>query len=164
MASSGEQQNGTHQIELSHDAWGRLVFVDASGERCVGVEPIRAFPLSEPGRWISLCNSEGREVLFVEDLGDLPASARSVLSAELATREFVPVIERILDTTGGIYPVFWDVETDRGPTRIELDTDDDLRRIGPHRILITDAKKSRFVVPDSRALDAHSRRILDRHV
>jgi hypothetical protein len=163
MSTNGHRDD-VQPIALSHDAWGRLVFTDPHGEQHVGVEPVRAFPLSEPGRWISLCNSEGREVHFIDDLADLPASVRTILTDELAAREFVPVIERIVRTSGGVYPIHWDVETDRGSTRVELDADDDLRRIGPHRILVTDARKSRFVVRDVRALDAHSRRILERHV
>ncbi|MBV8074963.1 MAG: DUF1854 domain-containing protein, partial [Planctomycetaceae bacterium] len=56
---------------LSHDAWGRLILIDDEGRRFVGVEPVRAFPISEPGSWISICDAEGREILSVESLADL---------------------------------------------------------------------------------------------
>lgn len=149
---------------LSHDAWGRLVLIDDEGCRHVGVEPIRAFPLSDPARGISLVDAEGREVLWIDALADLPSNVRQTLEEELAAREFVPVIKRIERSTGGVFPMTWEVETDRGPTLLELDAEEDLRRVGAHRILIVDARKSRFQIPDARALDAHSRRILERYV
>lgn len=162
--SNGAASAPIGAISLSIDAWGRLVVVDPEGQRFIGVEPVRAFPLSEPRRWISLCDAEGREVLFIDDLATLADANRKILEDELANREFVPEIRRIVRSSGGVFPMHWDVETDRGPTRIELDTEDDFRRVGPHQILITDARKSRFLVRDARKLDSHSRRILDRHI
>jgi hypothetical protein len=164
MASGERRPETGGGISLSVDVWGRLVLVDPDGQRFIGVEPVRAFPISEPGRWVSLCDAEGREVFFVDDLAGLAEPARKVLELELAAREFVPEIRRIIRSSGGVFPLHWDVETDRGATRLELDTEDDFRRIGPHRILITDARKSRFLVRDARKLDAHSRRILERHI
>ena len=149
---------------LSHDAWGRLVLIDAEGRRFVGVEPIRAFPISEPGSWISICDAEGREVFCVESLAELPASIRQVLEEELALREFVPTIQRIVRVSSSTPPSEWSVETDRGPTRFTLDSEDDIRRLGAHRVLITDAKRLRYHAPDIRVLDPGSRRVLERYL
>lgn len=155
---------GTTRFGLSHDAWGRLVLIDADGQRHVGVEPVRAFPLSDPARFISLCDARGREVVCVADLADLVPATRQLLEEELALREFVPVILRIVRVSGEISPSDWDVETDRGRTRFTLDTEDDVRRIGAHRVLISDNRKMRYQVPDTRALDASSRRLLERYL
>ena len=149
---------------LGHDAWGRLVLIDAEGRRHVGVEPVRAFPISDPGRWISLCDAQGREVACVESLSDLPPAVRLTLEEELALREFVPVIKRIVRVSGELSPMVWDVETDRGATRFTLDSEDDVRRLGAHRVLITDSQKLRYQVLDARELDSASRRILDRYL
>ena len=56
------------------------------------------------------------------------------------------------------------METDRGPTRFTLESEDDVRRLGAHRVLITDAKRLRYHVPDTRALDPASRRVLERYL
>src|SRR3954469_24928921 len=77
---------------LSVDAWGRLVLIDADGRRHVGGEPVRAFPVSDPGRCSSVCDAQGREVAGVESLADLAPAVRQTLEEELALREFVPVI------------------------------------------------------------------------
>src|SRR5512135_408987 len=82
-------------FSLGQDDWGRLVLIVAEG-RHVGVEPVRSFPLTDPDRWISLCDAEGREVLLIESMDKLPAETRRILVEELALREFVPTIERIV--------------------------------------------------------------------
>jgi len=154
--------SSTPAFGLSLDAWGRLVLIDAEGLRHVGVEPVRAFPLTDPSHWISLCDAQGREILQVPSLEVLPPAVRQILEAELTAREFTPVIERIVRVSGEISPSDWDVETDRGVTRFTLDNEDDVRRISPTRVLITDARKLRYQIPDIRTLDAASRRTLER--
>jgi hypothetical protein len=149
-------------LALSRDAWGRLVLETPEGTRHVGVEAVRTFPISEPDRWIVLCDAEGREIICLETLASLAPEARAIVEAELAQREFMPVIRKILRVAGEGAPSQWDVETDRGPTRFTLDSEDDVRRLGAHRVMITDARKLRYHVPDTRALDAHSRRLLER--
>jgi hypothetical protein len=150
---------------LHHDAFGRLVLIDADGGRHVGVDPIRAFPLSVPSQFISLCDEHGRELVCVESLDDLPAHVRKVLEEDLARREFVPVIERISRVTGDGGPASqWSVETDRGSTRFTIDGEDDVRTLGPHRAMITDSQGVRYLVADTRSLDAASRRILERFI
>ncbi|HEX8199778.1 MAG TPA: DUF1854 domain-containing protein [Isosphaeraceae bacterium] len=148
---------------LRHDPWGRLVLIDAEGRKHVGVEPVRAFPIADPGRWISLCDGDGHEIAWVEDLAALPPDVRRILEDELAQREFIPVLRRIVRASSDSPPSDWEVETDRGPTRLSLHNDDDVRRLGPHRALIVDAQGLRYLVPDLRVLDAVSRRILEHY-
>jgi hypothetical protein len=149
---------------LQHDAWGRLVLIDADGRRFVGVEPIRVFPISSPQHWISICDAEGREIACVEDLAKLPERARQVLEEDLARREFIPQIKRIVKVSGGSEPSEWEVETDRGTTTFMLKSDDDVRRLGAHSVLIMDSYGIRYLIADSRQLDAHSRRLLERYL
>lgn len=163
-ASAGAAKPASRAFGLSHDPWGRLVLIDDEGHRHVGVEPVRAFPISDPGHFLSLCDAHGREILCVDSLADLPPATRQTLEDELALREFVPVIKRIVRVSGEISPTDWDVETDRGATRFTLDSEDDVRRISAHRVLITDSQKLRYQVPDTRSLDAPSRRILERYL
>ena len=161
---AGAAHNGStgRGLALSVDAWGRLVLETAEGTRHVGVEPVHAFPISEPGRWIALCDTDGREIVCLESLDVLTREARALVEGELARREFMPVVGKIVRVSGESTPSQWDVETDRGSTRFTLDSEDDVRRVGTHRVLITDARKLRYHVPDTRTLDAQSRRLLER--
>jgi hypothetical protein len=147
---------------LSHDPWGRLVLIDAEGRRFVGVDPVRAFPITHPRNWISICDAEGREVVTIESLDDVAAPVRQTLESELALREFIPIIQRIERLSGDSFPFDWDVRTDRGPTRFTVDNEEDIRRLGPDRVMITDARRLRYQVPDVRTLDPASRRLLER--
>lgn len=151
-------------LELSFDTFGRLVLTEGEGHRHVGVEPVRSFPLTDPTRWIALVDAEGHEIACIESLDDLAPAVRKTLEAELATREFVPVIQRVIRISGDTFPAHWDVETDRGPTRLDLDSEDDIRRLGACRVLIMDTRKMRYQIPDTRALNAYSRRVLERYV
>jgi len=56
------------------------------------------------------------------------------------------------------------VDTDRGPTRFVLKTEDDVRRLGPYRALIIDAQGVRYLIPDTRDLDAYGRRAVERYL
>jgi hypothetical protein len=158
-------QNGKPgDIELTHDSSGRLVLVDASGRQHVGVVPVRCFPISAPDRWISLCDSEAHELVVIEDMGSLSSEGREALERDLSRREFVPHIVRILSVPADSEPTEWEVETDRGPTHFVLNSGDDVRRLSAHRALVIDAQGIRYLIDDSRQLDAASRRILERYL
>ena len=60
-----------------------------------GVLPVRAFPISQPGRGLSLVTADGHELLWIDQLADLPADARALVEEELASREFMPEIRKL---------------------------------------------------------------------
>jgi hypothetical protein len=151
-------------FELARDRFGLLVLTDADGRRHVGVTPARAFPLTDPSRRIALCDESGREVAWIEDLAALPGPIRVILEEEFAAREFVPTILRIVKVSGDSAPSDWDVETDRGPTRFTLDSDEMIRKLGADRVLIADAIGLRYNIPSLKSLDAASRRMLERYL
>ena len=80
---------------LHRNAFGRLVLVDEQGLEHVGVVPVRAFPIGAPDEGLSLLGSDGHELVWVDRLAELPADLRTLLTEELAQREFTPVIQRI---------------------------------------------------------------------
>lgn len=152
----------TPDFGLSIDAWGKLVLSVADGRRYVGVEPVRAFPLTDAGHWIALVDEKGREVVMVEGLTRLDPEVRGLLERELAHREFVPVVRKIIRIVGDSTPCEWEAETDRGTTKFTLESIDQVRRLSPSQLLITDARGLRYQIPDPAALDPASRRLLGR--
>ena len=145
---------------LEHDARGRLVVCDAEGVRHAGAVPVRAFPVSDPTHWISICDAEGHEILCIDDLTKLPPPLRTILENELARREFIPAIQRIVSATFE-EPSQWCVETDRGPVSFRVGSDEDVRRIDPHQASVVDSHGIRYLIPDIRQLDSDSRRFLE---
>ncbi len=157
-------QAGPRPFGLHYDVWGRLVLTDADGRQHIGVELVRAFPLSDPQRGISICDCKGRELVWIADLNALPVSLVRQIEEELAKREFVPIIRRIVKVSAPIEPSEWEVETDRGCTTFVLNSEDDVHELDEHRALITDANSIRYLIPDLRQLDSHSRRLLERYL
>src|SRR5687767_11580476 len=77
---------------FSHDSLGRLVFHAPDGRQHTGVVPVRGFPISEPDYGIAICDADSRELLWIERLSQLSEADRQVIQAELADREFTPVL------------------------------------------------------------------------
>lgn len=150
-------------FELHRDPLGRLVFVGPDGTAQEGVVPVRAFALTAPDEGIALLSAEGGELAWLPRLADLPSTQRSLIESELAQREFMPVIERILSVNSFATPSTWEIETDRGATHLLLKSEDDIRRLkGPGALLIADGNGIHYLIRDRRMLDAHSQRILKR--
>ncbi len=154
----------TPTFSLSKNERSQLSLIDAAGQRHENVEPIRAFPISDPEHWISLCDPNGREIVQIRDLAELSAEQRTLLLSELTRREFVPVIRRIESISSLAEPCEWFVETDRGPTSFVLNSDEHVRKLGQDRALILDSHGLRYLVPDAKQLDAHSRGLLSRYL
>jgi hypothetical protein len=150
---------------LERDVWGQLVLIHADGRRLVGVDVARAFPISAAGQFISICDAEGHEVMCIEDPARLPTEVREAVDRELARREFVPTVVRIVEVFAQTDPSEWRIVTDRGPTTFLMDDSDmDVRRLGPYRVLLVDTHGIHYMIPDVRRLDGGSRRILDRYL
>ncbi len=148
---------------LERDAFGRLILTSSAGPRYVGVLPVRAFPIQSPEDGISVVTSEGDEVAWIDRLTEVAQPAQSLIRAELATREFMPVISAIESVTSFSTPCTWKVATDRGVTEFVLRGDEDIRRIGTDGcLLIADSHGIQYLVKDQFALNAHSKKILDR--
>jgi hypothetical protein len=148
---------------LEQDSFGKLALTNPAGVRFEGVVPVRAFPIQSPEDGISLVSLDGDEVGWVDQLNDLAQPAQGLIREALATREFMPVIESIEAVTSFSTPCTWTVKTDRGNTSFVLRGDEDIRRIGKdNALLIADIHGIHYFVRDQFALNAQSKRILDR--
>ena len=152
----------TPDFQLERDAFGRLAVVFTTGERHDGVVPVRAFPIAAPDEGVSLVGTEGHELVWIDSLGTLPPTVRSLLLEELGAREFVPEILRVKAVSTFSTPSIWTVETDRGDTDFVLKTEEDIRRLGRTGLLIAGGAGVQFSVRDMAALDRGSRRLLER--
>lgn len=150
------------QFSLMRNPFGRLLLTDAQGTVFEGVVPVRAFPIQAPEDGIAMVTVDGKEVAWIDRLADLPLPLRQLVQEELEAREFMPVIDRIVNVTSFATPCTWQVETDRGNTEFVLRGEEDLRRIGEVSLLVADNHGIQFLIKDMFALDKHSRKILDR--
>ena len=148
--------------KLTRNAFGRLVFTAADGTMHEGVVPVRAFPVAAPDQGLALVDADGHELAWFESLASVPADVRKLLEEELASREFLPQIRRIIHVSSFATPSTWDVETDRGETRFVLKGEEDIRRIAHSTLLIADSHGIQFLIKDLQTLDKASRKLLDR--
>ena len=150
-------------FSLQRNAFGKLILQDPQGGVYEGVVPVRAFPIQAPEQGISLVNTDGEEVGWVDVLEALAEPAQGLIRAELASREFMPVIREIVSVSSFSTPCTWQVETDRGLTAFVLRGDEDIRRIGKdNALLIADSHGIQYLVRDQLVLNANSKKILDR--
>ena len=147
---------------LERDEQGRLILVDADREKKTCVDPVRAFPLTEPRCFISLRDQYGEELVWIGNLDEIPEEERCLIEAELMQREFIPVVQKIYRLICDVPPLVWEVETDRGRTQFLVNSEDNIRRLGPHRLLVVDSNGIRYQIGDYSKLDASSRRHLER--
>ena len=147
---------------LTRDSYGQLVLTTKNGESHAGVVPVRAFPIAAPDEGIALVNSEGHEVGWVERIADLPPAIAQLAEEELASREFVPEIEKIIDVSSFACPSTWQVATNRGHAALILKGEEDIRRLSQSRLMIADTNGIEFLIRDIGTLDRHSRKLLDR--
>lgn len=152
----------TPDFSLERDAHGLLVLTDRDGTRHEGVLPVRAFPLTGPDGGLALVGPDGRERAWITRLNDLPPGVQALIEEELAQREFVPVIERIRSVSTFATPSTWQVDTDRGPTTLVLEAEENIRRLAGAALLITDGQGLLFQVRDRYGLDRASRKLLER--
>lgn len=149
-------------LQFANNEWGQLVLTLPDGTRHAGVEPIRCFPLSDPDHLIAILDAEGRELINIPSVEVLNPDARGIVSRELTEREFVPSIRRIVVTSAPNPPCQWTVDTDRGQTSFQLESDDDIRRSGSGGAVVCDSNGIRYKIPDIGKLDASSQRTIRR--
>ncbi len=147
---------------LSRNAFGRLLLTDAQGIVHTDVVVVRAHPISAPDEGVSLVGSDGHELAWIESLAALTSAERELLTAELASRDFMPTIQRIVAVSTFSTPSQWTVETDRGETVFILKTEEDIRRLPDGRLLIASSHGLQLMIQDRFALDRPSRKLLER--
>ena len=147
---------------LARNNAGRLVMTTADGTVHEGVTPVRAFPVMAPDRFVAIMSAEGKDILWIDAPAELPEDVRTLIQEEIASRELMPEIHRIVSVSSFSTPCTWDVETDRGRTTFILKGEEDIRRLTAQTLIITDSHGLRFLLRDMLGIDKASRRILDR--
>lgn len=153
--------NKSH-FQLTRNAFGRLVLTNPEGEVFEGVVPVRAYPIQAPQDGVALVATDGHEVGWLDRLANAPPLVQVLIQEALDTREFMPEIQDIVSVTSFSTPCTWTVKTDRGDTRFVLRGDEDIRRVGPTVLLVTDSHGIQFKIRDLSLLSKESRRIMDR--
>jgi hypothetical protein len=140
---------------------GHVDFVDDAGKVFTDVDVLRAFPVTAPQGPVAIVSADGDELAWLDSLEELSEALQSSLVAELATREFLPLIERI-EAISDEDPQVWSVVTDRGQRRFTLASIDDIDRLPDGSAFVVDATGVRYRIAAVAALDPTSLRLLEK--
>ena len=154
--------NASPYHALFRNAFGRLVLITNDRVEHIGINPVRAHPISAPDEGLSLVGTDGHELAWIERLTDLSTADQALLQAELASRDFIPTVLRLKAVSTFSTPSQWTVETERGEADFILRTEEDIRRLPDGRLLIASSHGIQFIIPDRFALDRGSKRLLER--
>jgi hypothetical protein len=134
------------------------------GERTYdNVRLVRCFPRSAKESFIAVVDAEGGEIGIIEDLARCRPETRQLLKQLLDMAYHIPQITKINKITmQGFVPV-WDVETDRGHHVFELRSRRELLKLDD-RILLRDADGNNYEIVNYKALDKHSRALLEQEI
>ena len=153
----------TTDFKISRNLAGRLQFTGIDNVIYDVVFPIRAFPISSPNAGgISIVNKNGHELAWINNLEEIHLEMRTLIEEELAHREFMPEILKIIRVYNFATPSTWLVKTNRGETELTLKSEDHIRRLTPTSLMISDSYGVTFLIREIDQLDSHSRKLLDR--
>jgi hypothetical protein len=148
---------------LRHGAALRLTIDEESSYLSVTV--VRAFPLSEPHRYLSVRDGANKEVGLLVEPRELDEESRRLVEEELRRRYLVLELRRVVRVKERFGTVDWEVETDRGVCRFTTrNLRENIVQPSPGRYLLTDVDGNRYDVRDLAALDPASQAVLLRYV
>ena len=123
----------------------------------------RAFPFSDPDRYIGLRDGDDKDIGILTTLNGLDGESRAIIQEELERRYFTPRIERVLTVKEEFGVVTWEVETDRGPRRFLVrNLRDSTFPLGANRLMMTDTDGNRYEFADVSAVGAKAMTVLSK--
>ena len=146
------------RLEIAPDDTLRVTI---EGDRCGrNAQVLRAFPLSSPDEYIVLRDGAGKELGVVEKLSDVKAEQRELLMDALDKQYFLPRVLKIHSLYERFGSAVWDVETDRGPIKINTKSlVDALTEMGDGRYLLRDSEDNRYEIREVEKMDELSQRL-----
>ncbi len=143
---------------LEHRADGQLWVTQGEHECAVRVR--RAFPWSEPGRFLSLRDHEDAEVALVTDPATLDSGSRRALEQALVQAGFVFDVTAVHVIDEEVEIRTWRVETRQGPRSFQTRLDDWPRGLPEGGLLIRDVAGDLYRLRHLARLDRRSRELL----
>ena len=132
-----------------------LEFFD--GRKFEEVEARSLVPISGPKRYITLLDSDGKEIAVIRNLDTIMPESRKAVEDALREYYLIPKIIRIIDRDEKYGVLKWTVETDRGIRSFDIkNRQSDIKTVYGNRVLIKDSNDNRYEIPDWEKLDIKS--------
>ena len=152
----------TEKMRLYHDGSGCLRLTIEGSRSYRDVKVVRAFPFSEPERYIALLDGFDKVIGLLDRVEDLQEDSQKVAEESLRQHYFIPTIKTVTSLKEQFGAVYMDVETDRGDRHfVAKGLRDAIVHLGDGELLIADVDGNRYRIADLRQLDPKSRRFLE---
>ena len=149
-------------LQLFHHPKDRLRLTVADDRSYLTVKPVWASPLSHPGKYLSLLDGKGDEIVTLPDPKALPETSLKAVQEEVARRYLTATIEVVTDARCEFGATYWHVETDRGPRDfVTQSLSENVQWLTSSHVLITDVDGNRFELKNVPAMDERSRRLVE---
>ncbi len=146
-------------VKIRRGSKGRLIAeLEGREDPIEDVRIARCFPWSLPETYISIRDSEGKEIKLVENFDELDDETRGIITEELHDKVFNPQIQRVLDHKDEFGVTSFTVETDRGVVTFQIRSRDDIRILSSTRALFRDPDGNTYELADLTALDPASQK------
>lgn len=130
-------------------------------EKYPRVNLYRAFPFTHPREYISVRDTEGKEIGIIESIDTFSTEAVEFIEKELDRRYFKPVITSITSIKEEFGYLYWTAQTDAGTRRFTTrGPHESLIRLTDTRILLVDVDGNRYEIIDCESMDEKSLKIL----
>ena len=143
---------------------GGFAALDVEGEHYDRVVVCRAFPFTEPDRWLSVRPADDvkHEIGLIERPGEFDEATRALLDEQLALRYFTPKILRIRSAVDKHGFSTIDADTDRGRCKFSFRGGSDaVTRLSETRVIFTDLDGDRYEIPDVTKLTRREQKKID---
>jgi len=149
---------------VRNEAGQLVVHLRGQTEPVVDAVVARCFPWALPGRYISIRDRKGKELVMLKTLADLDHTSRRLVEEEIRDKIFSPGIARILSHKREFGVTSITAATDRGQVTFQIRTRDDVRVLSPTRLLFRDADGNTYEIADLDRLDPASRRYAEEYL
>lgn len=110
------------------------------------LEPRRLFPVSSPDTYLSLLNTEEKEVALIKSINDLEPASREAIEGCFSDFYMIPVIHCVLSVNDKFGMLKWHVLTDRGEIEFDIrNRHSDIKVFKKTRLFVRDSNDNRYV-------------------
>lgn len=148
------EPGGFMSMKLGEEYYSRVAF-------------FRAFPFSDPGKYISVREFEqkAKEIGMIVDINDFGGDIKENICKQINIRYFTPQILQIYNVKDEYGYAYFDVNTDKGPCKFTISIrDGGVIRLGETRLLINDIDGNRFEIKDFTKLSIKEQRKIDLYI
>ena len=150
----------TGKLEKTDMYLVRLIKKD--GSIIEDLEPRRLVPLTNHNMYITLLDSEEKEIGFVRDIAELDEESVKALDECFSEYYMIPKIQSVVSVEDKFGTLKWTVDTNHGRVIFGIrNRHNDIKKLHPtNRVIIRDANDNRYEIQDVSKLDAHSAHLI----